>query len=205
MMMKRGSFIAASASIAVAGTSLPATAELIWTPDLVHSRAEFLVTHLIVSKVWGHLPFVSLELTSDDAGMPAKVRAVLNPARLDTDNHDRDTDLRSQSFFDVTEFPTIAYESTGFTTAGKSIDGLAAFTCTGELTMKGIRRPVTLTGTIAGRVPDGNGTERIGYSATTTIDRRDFGLTDARMSPGGIPIVGNSVGITLTMEATRSK
>jgi polyisoprenoid-binding protein YceI len=64
---------------------------------------------------------------------------------------------------------------------------------------------VTITGTIAGRVPDGPDTERIGYSATTSIDRRDFGLTDARMSPGGIPIVGNLVQITLTMEATRTK
>jgi len=203
--MTRRGFIAGSAGAIVLGRAVPASAEIVWTPDVVHSRAEFLVTHLIVSKVWGHVPFVTLALATDGSGMPTSVRAVLSPAHLDTDNHERDADLRSAAYFDVDQYPTMTFESTSFSPAGKSIDGLTAFTCKGDLTIKGIRKPVTLAGTIAGRVPDGPGTERIGYSATTTIDRRDFGLNDARMSPGGIPLVGNAVQITLTMEATRSK
>jgi polyisoprenoid-binding protein YceI len=203
--MNRSLFIGATASAAVLAGTLPARADLVWTPDVVHSRAEFLVSHLVVSKVWGHIPFLSLELATEPSGMPTRVHAVLNPAHLDTDNHDRDADLRSPAFFDIAQYPTITFESTSFSPAGKSPDGLVAYTCAGNLTIKGITKAVSLAGTIAGRVPDGANTERIGYSAATTIDRRDFGLDDARMSPGGIPIVGNAVQITLTMEATRAK
>ncbi len=203
--MTRIGFIVGFALIAMLSTASLRAADIEWTPDVVHSRAEFLVSHLIVSKVWGHVPFASLSLATDASGMPISVRAVLNPAHLDTDNHERDADLRSATFFDVDHYPTMTFVSTSFAPAGTSIDGLKQFTCNGMLTIKNVTKPVTLTGTIQGRVPDGPGTERIGYLATTTIDRRDFGLNDARMSPGGIPLVGNGVQITLTMEATRSK
>ena len=88
---------------------------------------------------------------------------------------------------------------------GKTADGKTSFQCKGELTIKDVTKPVILNGTIEGRVPDGDTTERIGYTATTTIDRRAFGLDDARMSPGGIALVGDDVQITLTVEATRNK
>jgi polyisoprenoid-binding protein YceI len=97
----------------------------------------------------------------------------------------------------------MTFKSTSVEATGKTSDGLTSFTCNGDLTIKNVTKPVVLTGTIEGRVPDGNATERIGYTATTTIDRRAFGLDDARMSPGGIPLVGDSVQITLTVEATR--
>ena len=183
----------------------PARADVAWTADIVHSRAEFLVSHLVVSKVWGHIPIKALDIATDQNGLPTSLDVVLAPGRLDTDNHERDADLRSASYFDVEKYPTMAFKSDSVKATGKTGDGRTSFTCKGELTIKDVTKPVVLAGTIEGRVPDGETTERIGYTATTTIDRRQFGLDDARMSPGGIALVGNDVQITLTVEATRSK
>jgi polyisoprenoid-binding protein YceI len=187
------------------GGPAPASADVPWTADIVHSRAEFLVSHLVVSKVWGHIPIKSLAISTDPAGLPTALDVVLTPGRLDTDNHDRDADLRSAAYFDVEKYPTMSFKSDSVKATGKTSDGRTMFACKGELTVKDVTKPVVLTGTIEGRVPDGDATERIGYTATTTIDRRAFGLDDARMSPGGIPLVGNDVQITLTVEATRPK
>jgi polyisoprenoid-binding protein YceI len=183
----------------------PAGADVAWTADIVHSRAEFLVSHLVVSKVWGHIPIKSLAIATDPSGLPTSLDVVLMPGHLDTDNHERDADLRSASYFDIEQYPTMTFKSQSVKATGKTSDGRTSFTCTGDLTIKNVTKPVVLTGTIEGRVPDGNATERIGYTATTTIDRRAFGLDDARMSPGGIPLVGDDVQITLTVEATRPK
>jgi polyisoprenoid-binding protein YceI len=183
----------------------PARADVAWTADIVHSRAEFLVSHLVVSKVWGHIPIKSLDIATDPSGLPTSLDVVLAPGHLDTDNHERDADLRSASYFDIEQYPTMTFKSASVKATGKTSDGRTSFTCTGDLTIKNVTKPVVLTGTIEGRVPDGNSMERIGYTASTTIDRRAFGLDDARMSPGGIPLVGNDVQITLTVEATRLK
>jgi polyisoprenoid-binding protein YceI len=183
----------------------PAGADVPWTADIVHSRAEFLVSHLVVSKVWGHIPIKSLDIATDPSGLPTALAVVLMPGHLDTDNHERDADLRSAAYFDVADYPTMSFKSDSVKATGKTSDGRTSFSCTGELTIKNVTKPVVLTGTIEGRVPDGDTTERIGYTATTTIDRRAFGLDDARMSPGGIPLVGDNVQITLTVEATRTK
>jgi polyisoprenoid-binding protein YceI len=180
----------------LAGRGVAAGTET-WTPDLVHSRAEFLVSHLIVSKVWGHVPIRELTLQTSPNGIPTTIDARLAPGKLDTDNHERDADLRSPAYFDIDAYPAIAFVSTAIHAIGPD-----RFTCDGNLTIRGVTKRVTLEGHVEGRVPDPAG-ERIGYTATVTIDRRDFGLTDARLNPAGIPLVGNEVAITLTVEATR--
>jgi polyisoprenoid-binding protein YceI len=195
--------VALSAALSFGGAAR-ANADLVWTPDLVHSRAEFLVSHLVVSKVWGHIAIASMSLSTDADGIPTTIAAVLVPGRLDTDNHDRDADLRSATYFDVATFPTITFKSTAIKATGKTDDGRPSFECTGDLTIKNTTKSVVLEGTIEGKVPDPLGV-RTGYSATTTIDRRDFGITDGKMNPMGVPIVGNDVHITLTVEATRPK
>ena len=83
--MTRVRFIGAIVGAAILAAALPANAEIEWAPDVVHSRAEFLVSHLIVSKVWGHIPVISLELTTEPSGMPTRVKPILNPAHEDTD------------------------------------------------------------------------------------------------------------------------
>jgi polyisoprenoid-binding protein YceI len=203
--MIRSRLLAITVSFLTLAGFVPASADQAWTADIVHSRAEFLVTHLIVSKVWGHVPIKSLEISTDATGLPTSLDVVMVPGRLDTDNHDRDADLRSANYFDVEKYPTMSFKSDSISATGKTSDGRTSFALKGELTIKGVTKPVVLNGTIEGRIPDSDATERIGYSATTTIDRRAFGLDDARMSPAGIPLVGDDVAITLTVEATRPR
>lgn len=205
MILSRYIALALASALGIAAGLVPARADVAWTPDVVHSRAEFLVSHLVVSKVWGHVPIKTISLATDPRGLPTAIDVVLLPGRLDTDNHDRDADLRSPAYFDVDEYPTIAFKSDSAAVLGAAVDGKPTFTCKGELTIKAVTKTVVLHGAIEGRVPDTDTTERIGYTATTTIDRRDFGLDDARMSPAGVPLVGNDVAITLTLEATRSR
>jgi polyisoprenoid-binding protein YceI len=189
--------LAALAVAAVCGAAR--AADTVWTTDLVHSRAEFRISHLIVSKVWGHIGIKSVTLVTTPAGMPSSIDAVLSAANLDTDNRERDADLRSAAYLDVERYPTMTFASRSVVATGK--DG---FRAAGDLTIRGITKPVVLVGRIEGKIPDPAG-ERVGYSAQTTIDRRDFGITDARLSPAGIPLVGNDVEIGLTLEATRPK
>lgn len=183
----------------VALTSFVAVrADVVWTPDLAHSHADFSIAHLVFSKVGGHIALQSIELTTDADGMPTHIAAVLDPTHLDTENQDRDADLRSATYFDVAAYPTIVFKGNSMTKTGKD-----TFTCSGDLTIRGVTKPVVLTGRVERRSDPTE--EHAGYLATTTIDRRDFGINDASLSPLGVPLVGNEVKITLTVEATHPK
>ncbi len=132
--------------------------------------------------------------------MPASVTATLDVKAIDTKTADRDADLRSDNWFDVSKYPTITFKSTSI------VPGLnGAFTMNGDLTMHGVTKPVTLTGKVEGSVVDSHGRRHVGYSATGTIDRRDFGLNWGKTTPGGALIAGNDVTITLNAEAIVSK
>jgi len=168
-----------------------------WTPDLVHSRAEFTVSHMVVSKVWGHIPITQLVLvTPKGSVIPERLEATLNVAHEDTDNHDRDADLRSATYFDVEKYPTMTFKSTKIVATGKD-----DFTVTGDLTIKDVTKSVSFPVHIEGRIPDNGGGTRVGYSSDLKIDRRDFHLVDARLTPAGVILVGNEVHIGLTVEA----
>lgn len=168
-----------------------------WTPDLVHSRAEFTVSHMVVSKVWGHIPIRSLVLeTAPNSAVPTRIEALLDPAHLDTDNHERDADLRSPTYFDVTRYPVITFKSTAI----KELSPVD-YAVSGDLTIKNVTKSVTFPVHCEGHVPDSGGT-RAGYTGTITIDRRAFGIDDARLTPAGVLLVGDSVTIGLTVEAT---
>ncbi|HVN69749.1 MAG TPA: YceI family protein, partial [Candidatus Binatia bacterium] len=86
---------------------------VVWKADLVHSRAEFTVSHLVVSKVWGHIPITALTIVNPGGTIvPRTIDAVLDVSHEDTDNHDRDRDLRSPTYFDVARYPTMTFRST---------------------------------------------------------------------------------------------
>ncbi len=194
--------IAASAAFALAGFAGPAGAgtTLTWSSDLVHSRAEFTVSHLVVSKVWGHIPITALSIvTPSGSVIPTKIDATLNVAREDTDNHERDADLRSATYFDVERYPTMQFRSTKIVAKGP-----ADFDVTGELTIKNVTKPVEFAAHVEGRVPDEGGGTRVGYTAQVHIDRRDYGIVDNRLSAVGVLVVGYDVTIGLTAEATSS-
>lgn len=169
---------------------------IVWEADLAHCRAEFTVSHMIVSKVWGHIPVRQLAIiNTSDTPVPQRIDAVLDVSHEDTDNHDRDADLRSPTYFDVEKYPTMTFRSTSISAKDDS-----NFIVAGDLTIKNVTRPVTFPVQIVGIIPEGKGW-RVGYTGSLTIDRRDWGIVDSRLTPAGVLLVGYRVSIGLTVEA----
>jgi polyisoprenoid-binding protein YceI len=173
-----------------------ATPPIVWETDLAHTRAEFTVSHMIVSKVWGHVPVRRLTIVNTTNGpVPQSVDALLDVSHEDTDNHNRDADLRSETYFDVAKYPTMTFRSTSIV-AKDSTD----FTVTGNLTIKNVTKPVTFPMHVVGIIPDPRGW-RVGYNGKLSIDRRDWGIVDNSLTPAGVLLVGYNVDIELTVEA----
>jgi polyisoprenoid-binding protein YceI len=177
-----------------------ATAVRTLTIDKAHSEATFVVRHLI-TKVRGR--FADFEGTVEfDPTEPEQSSAafVVQAASIDTGQPDRDAHLRSADFFDVDRFPTLAFTSTGVTPAGTNRFDLA-----GQLTIRGISRPIVLPVTYLGTATDPWGRERSGFEAEITINRKDFGLTwNAPLETGGF-LVGDEVRIALSVQAVAEK
>ncbi len=167
-----------------------------WNIDPVHSGAEFKVKHMMISNVKGHFPKVtgSLMLESDIA--KSEVEASIDAASIETRDPQRDAHLKSADFFDVEKYPTLSFKSTGVKRLGD--EELAV---EGDLTIHGVTRKVTFSvegPTSPAKDPWGN--TRVGVSATTKINRKDFGLTwNAALETGGI-LVGDEVTITLDVQ-----
>lgn len=165
-----------------------------WNLDPVHSVAEFKVKHMMITNVKGQFTGVSGVLTLDPVNLAnSHVEASIDAASINTREPQRDTHLKSADFFDVEKFPTLTFKSTSVKRTDD--DELAV---TGDLTIHGVTREVVFTvegPTAPGKDPWGN--TRIGLSAVTKINRKDFGLTwNAALETGGI-LVGDQVTITL--------
>jgi polyisoprenoid-binding protein YceI len=168
-----------------------------WNIDPSHAHAQFKVKHMMISNVKGEFTGVSgkLELNSEDIGK-SSVEAVIDTRTLNTREPQRDAHLKSADFFDVEKFPTIAFKST---LVSKLNDSELAVE--GDLTMHGVTRQVVLG--VEGPTPqikDPWGNTRIGVSAVTKVDRKDFGLMwNAALETGGV-LVGEEVDLTLEIE-----
>jgi polyisoprenoid-binding protein YceI len=170
---------------------------VVWNTDLIHSRAEFTVSHMVLSKVWGHVPIRSLTIeTPPNSVIPQEIDAVLDVTHEDTDNHERDADLRSTTYFDIEHYPTMTFHSTRIVAQGTDDAQV-----TGTITIKNVTKTVSFPIHVVGRIPEGTGT-RVGYTGAFHIDRRDFGIVDNRLTPAGVLFVGYDVTIGLTAEAT---
>jgi polyisoprenoid-binding protein YceI len=183
-------------SITTAATT-PATTT--WSIDPAHSHVEFAVRHLMISTVKGRFGVVTGTVKTDEAD-PAKgeVEVSIDAASIDTREAQRDAHLKSADFFDVERFPTITFR-------GSRISDVSGdrFKLTGDLTIHGVTRPVTLDVTSEGRGKDPWGGERAGFSATTKIKRSEFGLTwNQVLETGGIA-VGDEIKISLDIEAVK--
>lgn len=170
-----------------------------WKIDPAHSAANFSVRHLGISNVHGRFGGVSGEIVLDPADLTkSSVKATIDITTVDTGVAMRDTDLKTDHFFDVAKYPTMTFVSK---TIAKNGDG---YTLTGELTMHGITKSVVLAmDAPSGEVAMGKATKR-GFDATTTIHRKDFGLTyDETLTKAGDAMIGNDVKVTLEVEATK--
>jgi polyisoprenoid-binding protein YceI len=177
------------------------TATSTWNLDPVHSVAEFKVKHMMISNVKGQFTGISGTLTYDEQEITnSRVEATIDTASINTGDAQRDAHLKSADFFEVEKYPVTTFRSTGIKRTGD--DELAV---TGDLTMHGVTRQVVFDvegPTPAGKDPWGN--TRVGLSATTKINRKDFGLSwNAALETGGI-LVGEEVTITLDVQFVKA-
>ncbi|HWR15015.1 MAG TPA: YceI family protein [Terriglobales bacterium] len=178
----------------------PQTVATTWNIDPVHSVAEFKVKHMMISNVKGQFTGVSGVLKLDEADITrSSIEASIDAASINTREPQRDAHLKSTDFFDVEKFPTLTFKSTR---VSRKDDELAV---EGDLTIHGVTRRVVFEvegPTTPGKDPRGN--TRIGLSATTKINRKDYGLTwNAALETGGI-LVGEDVTITLDVEFVKA-
>ena len=167
-----------------------------WNIDPAHSNAQFSVRHMMISNVKGEFTKVSGQVLFDsNKPETLSVEASIDVSTINTREHDRDNHLKSPDFFHVEEYPTITFKSKR---AEKSSDGLKL---TGDLTIRGTTREVTLD--VEGPTPpvkDPWGNTRVGASAATKINRKDFGLMwNMPIEAGGF-MVGDEVKITVDVE-----
>lgn len=202
-MRKRGDFrttFLLGAMVVGLGMAAPAPAQE-FTIDSAHSYAGFGVKHMMVSTVHGSLGGVEGTITLDLKN-PEKssVVATVNAANIDTNNNDRDAHLKSADFFDVAQYPKITFTSTSVSKTGE--DWIAQ----GVLDMHGVKREVAFNFRLLGPVKDPWGNTRLGVDVDPLeIDRQDFGLTWNKVLDGGGVVVGNTVTVTLSVEAIQKK
>ena len=165
--------------------------------DPAHTNVGFRIRHMGVAFVVGNFDSFEGTIAFDPADLAAtRADVTVQTASVDTDVERRDNHLRSADFFEVETYPTMTFASSEVQPTGPN-----TFRLVGDLTMKDVTKEVVFDVTAAGPIPTENG-QRAGFHATTTIDRRDFGITWGSELPGGIPSVGNEVQIVLDVEAT---
>lgn len=163
------------------------------TLDPPHTQAQFTVTHLALSKVHGLLPLIVGTVTFNDAGLPTASAASFDMKGVNTGDENRDKSLRND-FFEPDKYPTMDFVE-------KSVTGTpAAFKMTGDLTLHGVTKSVVLNGSVDGTAVV-RGKKHVAYSAHTVIDRRDYGITFAKMLDNAL-IVGDAVTIDVEADAT---
>jgi polyisoprenoid-binding protein YceI len=162
--------------------------------DPNHTQATFTVTHLAISRVSGKVPVSAGTVAIGASGLPTAISVTFSAKDIDTQSADRDRDLRSADWFDTDKYPTMTF-------VAKSVSGTPqAFTVQGDLTMHGVTKPVTLNAKELGKMTDARNRTHIGYTATATLDRREWGLNWGKTTPGGGLIAGNDVTIDVNVE-----
>jgi polyisoprenoid-binding protein YceI len=169
-----------------------------WQLDAAHTSVEFAVKHLMISTVKGRFGDVS-GIISGNLDNPSSISADISIGveSIDTRQGQRDAHLRSPDFFDALKWPAIRF-------AGKRVEGdlNSDFILYGELTIRDVTREIALKVTNEGAVKDPWGNSRIGFSASTTIDRREFGLTWNQALEAGGFVVGDEIRISIDAEFT---
>ena len=151
-----------------------------WQFDPFHTQVEFAAKHLGMMTVRGHFAEISATGTIDpDKPEASSVEVTMQTASIRTHNENRDNDLRSSNFLEVVKYPTITFKSIRIEPAGQD-----RYTMTGDLTIKGNTRPVTLNVVRYGELNDPMMGHRIAYSAEGQINRKDFGMTFNMMLDG---------------------
>jgi polyisoprenoid-binding protein YceI len=171
-------------------TAFPGLTAGTWTVDPTHAEVGFVARHLMVAKVRGRFTEVSGTVEVGETLAETSVRAVASAASVSTNQADRDGHLRSADFFDVETYPELTFVSTS----------VSSDSMTGDLTIKGVTRSVTFDLEFDGVQADPWGNTKAGFTATTAINRSDWGLTWNAAIEGGGVLVSDKIAITLEIE-----
>lgn len=166
--------------------------------DTAHSKVGFEIPHLVITTVEGRFTKFDGEIELAEKFADSKVNATIDVASIDTANGDRDKHLRSADFFDVAKYPKMTFKSKKVTGSQEK------FKVVGDLTIRDVTKEVTLDGKFLGVVKDAMGNNKAAFSASTQINRQDYGLKWNKMVEAG-PTVGDEVTISLKLEAAAKK
>jgi polyisoprenoid-binding protein YceI len=167
-----------------------------WQIDPAHSNASFSIRHLMISNVRGEFGKVTGTVNWDDTDVSkSTAEATIDTTTINTHEPKRDEDLKSPNFFDVAKYPTITFKSTSVKKVGPD-----RLSITGDLTMHGVTKPVTLDATYTHELKDPWGNTRRGASARTKLNRKDFELKYNKTLESGGVVVGDEVDVTLDLE-----
>ena len=171
-----------------------------WQIDAAHTEIEFSARHLMISNVKGRFSNPEGSVVVNPKARGVNLEVTIPVASIDTRNEQRDAHLKSADFFDAEHFPTITFK-------GKRVEGdiNAEFQLVGDLTIRGVTREVTLDVTAEGAGSDPWGNDRLGFSATGKIDRKEFGLTWNQLLETGGVAVGDTIKIVVNTELVRPK
>jgi polyisoprenoid-binding protein YceI len=170
-----------------------------WTVDPVHSEVSFVVRHMMVSKVRGRFDTFTATVVTGEDPLQSTVTASVELNSVSTGSADRDNHIRSDDFFGIESHPTMTFQSTGVRRDGDN------FLLDGDLSLRGITKPVTFSLELNGFGPDAYGGTRTGFTATSEINRSDFGVSYNGPIPGGGVAVSEKVTIHLEIEAVLDK
>lgn len=190
--------IAVLAVAAVAAS--PALAADHYTFDKPHTTVAFQVRHIFTNMTGKFREFegtVQIDRANPSA---SKVDFVIQAASIDTNDAKRDEHLRAADFFDVATHPKITFRSTAVKPSGKDV-----YQVTGDLTMRGVTKPVTLTVAYLGEGKDPWGTEKLGFDVTGTLNRKDFGVSWNKALDAGGLLIGEEVKVLIGVEANKVK
>ncbi|WP_020498007.1 YceI family protein [Sciscionella marina] len=177
-------------------TVLPAAG--VWTIDPMHSTINVKVRHLGMATIRGRFAEFSGRIEVADPPTESLVQATIDAASVDTSNKMRDDHLRSKDFLHVEEYPEITFNGNGMTATGPD-----RWTLGGELTLKGVARPVSLDLRYTGCGDDPWGGQRAGFLASTELRREDFGITYNQVLSAGIDAIGATLQVDLEIEAVK--
>ncbi len=172
-----------------------------WKLEPVHSEISFTVRHLAISKVRGKFESFDVTIVTAEDPKDSTIEASIDVSSVNTGQEARDNHLRSSDFFLAEKHPHILFKATGDNIAINGDD----FTIVGDLTLRGVTLPVTLKGELGGVIDDPYGNVRAGATATTTINRQDFGVSwNAALEAGGFTL-GDDVTITVELQVILQK
>ena len=193
-------FSAAAVLVALAGSAATSSAADKYTVDPTHSSIGFAVRHMVVSKVKGYFNEYTATILYDDKDITKSgVEVTIKTASIDTRDAKRDEHLRTPDFFDAAKYPEITFKSKRIEKSGEG------FVAVGDLTMRGVTKEIQLPFTFAGVVTDPWGNTRLGLSASTKLNRQDYGVSWSKSLDSGGLVVSDDVEIAIEIEAIKAK